>query len=199
MKKPTDSEAILYAFAVEASHDRATLERYLRQYPELAEELIDLSSELRLNDAITSEPATDQADPGLEAAWTEFLGCTPEKPAAAGAADFFSRYRGQAFASLATAVKIPRSILVALRDGLVDPPIPKGTIRRIASAASEPFETVLSSLSRPQETPAALAFKSDEKPGPQRRITFRQLVLDTEMTDEQRLLLLKECDEDELP
>ena len=46
MTRPTDREAILYAFAVEANHDRNTLERYLKEYPELTADLIDLTSEL---------------------------------------------------------------------------------------------------------------------------------------------------------
>mgnify|MGYP007059381028 FL=1 len=42
------AEDVLYAFSVEPKHDRQTLENYLLRYPELAEELIDLSHELRL-------------------------------------------------------------------------------------------------------------------------------------------------------
>jgi hypothetical protein len=200
MNKPTDPEAVLYAFAVEASHDRSTLERYLKQYPELAEELIDLSSELRLNETLPSEPTSGQADLGLDGAWKEFLGCKPEQPATSGAADLFGRYKGQAFVNLATTLNIPRSILTALRDGLVDPAsIPKGFISRFANATTTPFNTVKESLSRSQEASVALAFKSDVKPGHQGQTTFRKLIQNTEMTEEQRLLLLRECDEDELP
>ena len=39
-------EEVLDAFAVEISHDRETLERYLRQYPHFSNELVDLSREL---------------------------------------------------------------------------------------------------------------------------------------------------------
>lgn len=42
------TDDILFAFSVEPQHDRQTLENYLRRYPELAVELIDLSHELRL-------------------------------------------------------------------------------------------------------------------------------------------------------
>jgi transposase len=42
------AENVLYAFSVEPKHDRQTLENYLLRYPELADELIDLSHELRL-------------------------------------------------------------------------------------------------------------------------------------------------------
>lgn len=78
MSNPHDREAILDAFALEPSHDRITLERYLRQYPEFAEDLIDLSSELRLANAAAPAPDGPVPDPGLEAAWQEFLACKPQ-------------------------------------------------------------------------------------------------------------------------
>jgi hypothetical protein len=43
-------EDILYSFAVEESHGKETLEQYLRDYPRLADELIDLSYELSRED-----------------------------------------------------------------------------------------------------------------------------------------------------
>lgn len=200
MKNPNDREAILYAFASEASHDRSTLERYLKEYPDLAEELIDLSSELRVSEMLASQPARDEADPGLEAAWKEFLGCKPQSAPSSGAVDLFARYRGAAFVKLADALNIPRSILMALRDGLVDASsIPKGFIRRFAEATETPVDVVRPSLAHALETPTALAFKSDTKPSHRGQTTFRKLVQSTEMPDEQRLPLLRECDEDELP
>ena len=42
---PTEEE-VLDAFAVEPSHDHATIRRYLLTYPQYAESLIDLSREL---------------------------------------------------------------------------------------------------------------------------------------------------------
>jgi hypothetical protein len=41
-------EEVLLAFAVEPVRDRATLERYLELYPRFAEDLVDLSHELRI-------------------------------------------------------------------------------------------------------------------------------------------------------
>ena len=65
MKKPIDKESVLYAFAVEANHDRGTLERYLRGYPELAEELIDLSSELRMGERLAGPRGIAISDQAL--------------------------------------------------------------------------------------------------------------------------------------
>ena len=66
-----NDEDTLYHFAMEPNHDRATLERYLTEYPHLAEDLIDLRSELRLGDFIDKNPDAIP-DPGLDEAWEEF-------------------------------------------------------------------------------------------------------------------------------
>lgn len=64
-------EDALYQFAVEEKHDRETLETYLKLYPHLAEDLIDLCSEIRLEEAMEANPIAFD-DPGLDAAWEEF-------------------------------------------------------------------------------------------------------------------------------
>lgn len=200
MKSHPDREAVLHAFAVEPAHDRETLERYLKAHPDLAEELIDLSSELRLAEGLGVERVGEVLDPGADAAWEEFLGCKPAEAACGEAANPFARYRGAAFATLAQSLNVPRSILTALRDGLVEPQsVPRGFLTRFAEATGTSIDSTVRYLSRPQQVPGALAFKSDAKPSHQGRTTFRSLVQHTAMTDEQRLLLLRECDEDELP
>ena len=197
MSNPHDREAILDAFALEPSHDRITLERYLRQYPELAEDLIDLSSELRLANA--PAPASDGPvpDPGLEAAWREFLACKPHGASCGETVNPFAGFKGAAFAKLAKALNVPRSFLTPFRDGLVTASsIPQAFTRRFAEATSVPVETARSYFARAEPETPALAFKSDVKPSHQGQMTFRELVQATEMTDEQRQTLLRDCDAD---
>src|SRR4051794_1722976 len=119
MTKPTDREAVLYAFAVEPSHDQDTLERYLTEYPGLAEDLIDLTSELRLSEALAASPAGAAADPGAEAAWQAFVACKPQEACREKAPNPFARFKGEAFATLTDAMNVPRSFLTPFRDGLV--------------------------------------------------------------------------------
>jgi hypothetical protein len=200
MSGQIDRETVLYAFATEPTHDRATLERYLKQYPDLSEELVDLSAELRLNETLEKSPADVLPDTGAQAAWEEFISCRPTNAAGAKIIDLFAQYRGPAFAALAQSLNVPRSILTALRDGLVMPSsIPTGFIRRFSEATTISIDTVRSSLSQQSHVPVGLAFKSDAKPTHQGQTTFRELVLRTTMTDEQRSLLLHECDKDEHP
>lgn len=58
MSSSPSQEDILYAFSVEPNHDRDTLERYLRLYPDHSENLIDLSFALRIS-RIVHPPRTE--------------------------------------------------------------------------------------------------------------------------------------------
>jgi hypothetical protein len=200
MNSQSERETVLYAFAIEPVHDRATLDRYLALHPELTEDLIDLSAELRLNEALGATPQNDFPDAGAKDAWAEFLNARPAKSAASSTVNLLAQYEGPAFVALAKSLNVPRSILTALRDGLVVPAsIPSGFLRRLAAAVAVELDTLRASLVRESEVPTALAFKSDTKPAAQRQMTFRELVHNTPMTDEQRTSLLHECDEDERP
>jgi len=199
MSKPQEREAILYAFAVEANHDRSTLERYLRQHPELTEELIDLSSELRLANARVPVPAGEVPDPGLDAAWQELLTCKPQAAACGDTVNPFATFKGPAFVKLAATLNVPRAFLTAFRDGLVTASsIPESFTRRFAEATSVSVETARGYFARPQPGPVALAFKADVKPSHQGQTSFLELVRATEMTDDQRQPLLRDCNADGL-
>jgi hypothetical protein len=190
---PKDQEAILYAFAVEPSHDQDTLNRYLAQHPDLANELIDLAFELRLAAAELPDQRPATADPGMQSAWAEFIECAPAKTKPAKAGSFLSKFRGQAFADLASRLKVPRSILTAFRDRLVEPlSVPERFLRRIAAAAESSLQEVREYLSQPPLIIGTAQFKADKKPALQAQVSFQQLVESTEMTDEERRDLLQE-------
>jgi len=194
---PKDREAILYAFAVESSHDQQTLDHYLAQHPDLAEELIDLAFELRIAAAQPPGESAPSADAGMQSAWEEFIGCgvTETKPAKAGS--LLSKFRGPAFVELANRLKVPRSILTALRDRLVEPlSIPERFLCRFAEAAETSLQELREYLSHPPLVVGTAQFKADKKPSPQGRVSFRHLVENTEMPEEEREELLQGCDDD---
>ena len=195
MSNPRDSEAILFEFAVEKTHDRATLERYLREYPELAEELIDLSSQIRF--AKRAVNPCRVPDPGLDAAWDVFLACGTKPVALVVAENPFANFKGVGFVRLAAALNVPRAFLTAFRDGLVAAEsIPEPFLRRFAEAANVTFDVARHHFAQAEPVLSELAFKSDVKPSYQGRMTFRELILATEMTVAQRQLLLGDCDSD---
>ena len=199
MTTPIDRDAVLDAFAVETIHDRDALERYVRKYPDLAEELIDLASELRMSADLVDVQEGHISDPKLNTAWENFIAAAPKAATTTATVDLFSQFRGIAFASLAAKLDVPRSILTAIRDRLVSPgSIPRGFLRRFAEATGSPIDVVNAYLSQDSQAPVGLAFKSDQKPSQQGQTTFRQLVESTEMSESQRVLLLRECEEHEL-
>jgi len=198
MMTPIDKEAVLDAYAAESVHDHNTLELYVREYPELAEELIDLASELRLSAAFAGEQEGIISDPKLNTSWEKFLATAPKPAATTSAVDIFAPFKGAAFAALAGKLEIPRSLLTAVRDRLVVPStLPGGFLRRFSDATGTTVDVVKSYLAQDSQAPHGLAFKSDQKPSPQGQATFRQLVESTEMSESQRILLLRECGEHE--
>lgn len=197
MNEPKDREAILYAFAVEPNHDQATLEHYLRQYPELAEELVDLSYELRITETREHVKATSKPEAEWKEAWQQFVACEPGKANLAHSGDLFARFKGQAFADLATSLKTPRSFLAALRDRLVDPlSIPDQFIRRFAESTESTIQAVREYFSLSPGIIRTAQFKADKKPSQQGQISFEKLVESTQMTDEERRVLLEDLHSD---
>jgi hypothetical protein len=192
MSHSKDTEMVLYAFAVEPRHDQATLERYFSKYPNLTQELISLAFELRVADAQSSVQPELAADAGASKAWQEFTACAPAKATATGKpGTLMSKFRGQAFVTLADRLKFPRSILIAFRDRQVEPDsVPEGIIARFAEATESTVQAVRDYLSSTPQIIQTAQFKADNKPAQQGRVTFRQLVENTPMTEEERKVLL---------
>ncbi|MEZ6140773.1 MAG: hypothetical protein R3B84_09400 [Zavarzinella sp.] len=196
MMMPIDKDAVLDAFAAESLHDRSTLDRYVREYPDLAEELIDLASELRFSAGFANTETGVISDPKRNTAWENFR----KAGMASATVDPFAQFKGAAFAVLAGKLDLPRSILTAVRDRLVVPSsVPGGFVRRLAEATNTTIEIARTYMAQESQTPLSLEFKSDHKPSKQGQITFRQLIESTEMSESQRLHLLRECEEHELP
>lgn len=191
MSSQDEREAILYAFAVEAKHDRTTFERYLRQYPELSQELTDLLSELRLDEAALH--ARDTATRDWSASWQRFRACKPNPATIAVAVSPFERFRGAAFVSLARTLNVSRSFLTAFRDGLVvASSIPDSFVSRFANATGLTIEAVRRFFSQPPTVLLGRQFKADNTPAHQGQKTFEELVRASDMTEVQRRMLLED-------
>lgn len=193
MSEAKTRDDILYAFSIEPHHDRATLERYLSKYPELADDLIDLSHELRISFALSGADATPQPDRKAEVAWKTFVECTPVSRSVEPQSSLFANLKGTALVKLAAKLDIPRSLLTILRDRLADPStIPMRFLRRLATASGSPIKAIQQHLALPPVTAYGLQFKSDSRPANQGQVSFRKLVDDTTMTDKQREALLRD-------
>lgn len=192
MSSHNEIEAILYAFAVEAKHDRATFERYLQKYPELSQELTHLLSELRLDEAAGSHTA-DAVRRDWSASWQRFRESKSNPVINEEFASPFERFRGAAFVGLARTLNVSRSFLTAFRDGLVvASSIPDSFVNRFANATGLTAEAVRSFFNQPPTMILGRQFKADNTPAHQGQNTFDELVRASDMTEEQRRVLLED-------
>lgn len=176
-------EDILSAFAVEPAHDKATLDLYLKQYPELAAELIDLALEFEMADP-TGEDVYDTDGPIVNAAWVAFIaGGATDAPVTAAS---FTR-------EVANSIGIKLSALMGLRDKKVEiQSLPVAFSARLSRALATSVERLMDYLAGPQAMPVGASFKSDGKPEQKSKISIEQLLAECGHTPEQIGNILRE-------
>jgi hypothetical protein len=174
---------VLLAFAVEPSHDRATLERYLKLYPQYAIDLIDLLSELRQSPPLRAD--IRENDALAKRAWSEFAGTTPR--AENSPSDPFAAFHGVAFVILAQTLRVPRSVLIALRDRLVVvASIPAPFFARLIRATRSTAEELRRYLDLPPVVAPAASYKAEQKPEAPAKVAFEQLLDNSGVTADQK-------------
>jgi hypothetical protein len=176
-------EDVLLAFSVEPFHDRATLERYLKHYPQFAEDLVDMSHELRIGGRGVSDSVEDEAT--FQRALKQFVGTTAQ--VSGTAANPFDAFRGAAFAELADTLRVPRSILIAFRDRLViESSVPSAFAARIARTARTTVTDLMAHLQQPPVLAAAANYKADQKPSASGKVALDALLDASGVTPEQK-------------
>jgi hypothetical protein len=184
---PTKSEMpleeVLLAFSVEPVHDRATLERYLKQYPQFSEDLVDMSHELRLGGRGVSDSVEDEAT--FQRALKQFVGTAPR--VSGTSVNPFDAFRGLAFAELADTLRVPRSILIAFRDRLViESSVPSAFAARIARSARTTVADLMAHLQQPPVLAATANYKADQKPTASGKVALDALLDASGVTPEQK-------------
>ena len=175
---------VLLAFAVEPFHDRATLERYLKLYPQHAVDLIDLLSELRQAPSLS---AVQENETAAKKAWDEFAATKPRAESTTSLSDPFAPFQGVAFAGLARTLRVPRSILIALRDRLViAASIPTPFFARLICATHSTAEEFSRYLDLPPVVAPAASYKSDQKTEASAKVGFEQLLDNSGVTADQK-------------
>lgn len=185
-----ERDDVLDAFAMEDEHGKATLERYLRAYPQFAGDLIDLSRSLMRPLAIDESPRTADDEIALESAWAL------HKAVLAGEIlDPFAAMPPARSREVATALEVPRQIITAFRERSVIPDsVPRGFLRRFAAEMQQSLEQFALVLSLPPATPIARSFKADGKPGDLAQVSFESLLIDANVAEDVRARLLAEDD-----
>jgi hypothetical protein len=173
-------EEVLLAFAVEPVHDWATLERYLELYPRFADDLVDLSHELRIGGRGIAEAVEDEVT--VQRALQQLVG-----GARAAAANPFDAFRGEAFADLADMLRVPRSLLIAFRDRLViASTVPAAFAARVARGTRTTVADLMKHLELPSLLAPQASYKADGKPSAAEKMAFDALLESNGVTDEQK-------------
>lgn len=184
----SSEEEVLLAFSVEPQRDRATLERYLAEYPEHTSALVDCALELMMQP--TEISPIWLADSAVEAGWQQFraqLGSRNE----ATAESPFAKLSPSAFKNLALRLGINNLLLLRIRDrGLRAASIPGAFMRLLATELGAPLKEVVDYLAGPACLAPSSAFRSAGKPVAGTQVDFAEAVKASQLTAEQQKKLL---------
>lgn len=189
-----EAEEVLMAFAVEPEHDRGTLERYLRLYPELAEDLIDLSMELRLQCA-TADISAPVDETWVEASLADFHAAALAR-VAAQAADPFAAVASDELVTLRRSLDVPSGVIQGFRSRAVDiASVPAGFLTDLARGLRTGVDELSAFLAGPPRVTPGLSYKSDDAPSADGgKITFEALLEQCRVPEDRRRQLLNPRD-----
>lgn len=181
-------EDVLSAFAVEDSSNTNVLAQYLKEYPEYAEDLVDLSREIHrpVLDDDAELSAQDRAR--IEAACQRYA-----KGAPTAVADPLAALSVAEIREVATTLGVKRQVLAVFREHrvIVDS-VPRRFLARLAAAAKTTVEHLKNALSVPVTLSAARSYKADSRPEDGGPVTFERLLIDAGYSDEERSALMSE-------
>lgn len=179
-------EEVLDSFAVEPQHDPATLERYLREFPEHAAELIDLSRELSRQITEDQGELSPMAKALIETAW-QVHSVAPQGAVPDPLADLSP----DELRSLAQTLDVPRQVVTAFRERRVLPgSVPRRFLERFAAAVQSSFEDFVSVLTLRSAPRVQRSFKADTKPVQAEAVTFERLLRDAGVPEAKRQELM---------
>lgn len=183
-------EDVLNAFAVEQDFGRETLERYLRDFPQYATDLIDLSSELSRGINEQEGELSEEDQKLINKAWTRYQSAIPKVTLDPLAALSVPELR-----ELAGRLEVPRQVITAFRERrvIVDS-VPQRFLSQFAIALNSTVERLVSAFAMPPLQGLTRSYKADVKPQGDSPITFEQLLMDAGVSEEKRNVLMADDD-----
>jgi hypothetical protein len=179
-------EDILDAFAMEETHAKATLDRYLSAYPQFAGDLIDLSRELLRTDV----PADVELAPGdsakIDAAWVKHAIARPQQ-----SADPFAVLSPTRSREIAIEFGVPRQVIAAFRERRIEiASVPRAFCQRLAGALTTSVDDFVAWMTPPPTGALARSYRADGQPGAPTQVTFERILIDAGVSDSDRARLL---------
>lgn len=181
--RPSEEE-ILLAFSVEPSHDRKTLEQYLREYPEHAKALVICSIEL-MADATRNDDAIVTSEDAIDRAWQRFQTVVGQ-PDDVLVKNPFAKLNPTAFKLLAKKLNITNLLLIRLRDrAIIAATIPRRFVEGLATELGATAEAVIGYLQSPPAMVSGHSFRSTVKPAVIEQISFMEAIEMSQLTPAQ--------------
>jgi hypothetical protein len=181
-----DEEEVLLAFSVEPTHDSATLEHYLSQYPEHRQALVDCSIELMMNASRAGEDVQVSSDQVVEQAWRQFQAAMGSAQSSV-IANPFAQLTPTAFKSMAKRLDISNLFLIRVRERAIDAAtIPRRLVQRLAAELGATADAVSAYLGSPPSITSGQSFRSNVKPEVAAQISFEQAVETSQLTPAQK-------------
>lgn len=182
--KPSEEEVLL-AFAVEPHHDRETLTRYVKDYPEYSTSLANLSIELMIEETREEKEALPSTS-AANKAWQQFRS-TVDIANSEPVTDPFSGLNAAQLKAVADKIGINKLLLIRLRDRGIDiSTIPGRLIEKAAVALNVKVDSLKSYLSGSPCMASALSFRSDVKPVATEQISFVEAVESSQLSLQQQ-------------
>lgn len=171
---PTE-EDVLDAFAAEPNHDAATFQRYLKEYPQFAVALIDLSRELS-REVAEDEPLSEREAAWIEKAVREYSG----EPASFS----FVEPTLEQQRAAAKELRVPRQVIAAILECKVAiETISRRTRRRLALQFGSTVEALVQALSAPQLS-ASRSYKADVRPSAGEKASLEQVLREASVSED---------------
>lgn len=183
----TDLDEVLDRFMLEDDQGSITLERYVREYPQFASELIDLSRMAATDEDISDAPLTGTAQSRIDAAWISYSAALAQAPSD----DPLQALTGERGKSLARTLDVPRQVVTCFREHRVlSATVPTPVLRVLAEELDLPLPHVIAAMAGTVQASLGRQFKADGKPGGGEQMSFEQVLIRAGVSEENRARLL---------
>ena len=181
-------EEVLDSFAMEMDPDGDVLGRYLTDYPQFAEELVDLSHEIFRVGLVQDRALTDEDNSRISSAWSVIQASIGRPPA-----DPLTSLSASAMGGLSEALHVPRQVILAFREKrIVASSVPRRFLERMATLLDASVQSLIESLAGPQQM-LARSHKADDKPAATgEKQAFEEVLREARVPEEEIASLLTE-------